>query len=293
MIESVTIWNFQAHRKRRIIFDPRVTSLVGPSDAGKSAILRALRWVFLNKPSGDAFKRFGSAKVKVIVKIDGHTITRVRGKANTYYLDGRKLKAFGNSVPEPIAKILNVTEENFQRQIDAPFWFLKSAGEVSRELNKIVDLQIIDHSLASVAKGLSKAKATATVIEDRLEQALNQRAELSWVPEMLERFSVLSKQINAIKAKRFRTAMLGALCQEALGLKRRAKSLRTAAVASQRVLKLGRLAVDLAEDNRRLGQLLETIQQQRGRLCATKKKLAKLDTRLRAIKTCPLCGSTM
>ena len=64
-----------------------MTSIVGASDVGKSAIIRALGWVLTNKPSGDAFIREGSKEVSAILDIDDKKILRARGKQNHYRMD--------------------------------------------------------------------------------------------------------------------------------------------------------------------------------------------------------------
>ena len=43
-IESLSLHNFQCHEHLDIAFDPQLTTIVGPSDVGKTAILRALKW---------------------------------------------------------------------------------------------------------------------------------------------------------------------------------------------------------------------------------------------------------
>lgn len=55
---KLRIQNFQAHKDTTIEFD-RITTIVGPSDIGKSAVLRALKWVAKNEPNGTSFVRDG------------------------------------------------------------------------------------------------------------------------------------------------------------------------------------------------------------------------------------------
>jgi DNA repair ATPase RecN len=55
-----------------------LTVLTGPSDAGKSAIFRALRGIFYNELS-EAFVREGQDQLELTVDIDGHKIYAVRG----------------------------------------------------------------------------------------------------------------------------------------------------------------------------------------------------------------------
>lgn len=183
MIESVEMWGFQIHDRRKIIFGPGVTCLVGDTDSGKSAVLRALLWACMNQPAGDAMIRHGSTSCKVRVSVDGVKITRKRGKANAYYLGTKKFVSFGASVPDDIAKQVNLASINFQQQFDPPFWFMDSAGNVARELNSVVDLTIIDVALSNSQAMLKRARAEVEVSQDRLKQHEEELNKLSWVPK--------------------------------------------------------------------------------------------------------------
>ena len=80
MLESLDITNFQKHSTYHIDFDPYLTVLVGPTNIGKSSLLRAIRWCMLNTPSGDSFIKQGESFTSVKLKVDNHTIERKRGK---------------------------------------------------------------------------------------------------------------------------------------------------------------------------------------------------------------------
>ena len=97
MLKRIRIKNFQKHDKLDIEFSPNVTTIVGSSDSGKSAIVRALRWACLNKPNGNSFIRNGQKSVKVRVEVDDSKITRTKGSANTYELDGETFHSFNAS----------------------------------------------------------------------------------------------------------------------------------------------------------------------------------------------------
>ena len=93
MFKRITIKNFQAHKKLELSFDPHVTTIVGPSDVGKSAVIRAIAWLATNRPSGTEFIRDGAKTAIVELEIDGHTIRRERSKSlNLYVLDGQEFK---------------------------------------------------------------------------------------------------------------------------------------------------------------------------------------------------------
>lgn len=181
MFTKLTIKNFQAHQKLALDLDPGVTSIVGASDRGKSAVIRALRWLATNRPAGQEFIRDGGKQAEVNLSVDGRCITRQRSKSkNDYFLDDEVYKAFGNEPPEDITTLLNLDEINFQGQHDSPFWFTETAGEVSRQLNRIVDLEIIDSTLAKLDKTNRDALAEARVLSGQLEEAKEERAKLKW-----------------------------------------------------------------------------------------------------------------
>ena len=133
MLRSLHIKNFQVHTDLKIEFSPTITSIKGPTDSGKSSVLRALRWVCLNDMAGEAFIREGACSVLALLRIGDRKIGRGKGQiGNVYRLDDREFKAFGQgNVPQEIAQVLQLNEINFQGQHDAPFWFAETAGEVS------------------------------------------------------------------------------------------------------------------------------------------------------------------
>ena len=210
MLERLQIQNFQAHDKLRIDFDPHITCIIGTdNDVGKSAIIRALRWVCTNEPGGGAFVRHGTKGTTVRLLVDGHTITRRRsasGDVNTYELDGQEYKAFGRGVPEPIARLLNVTPTCWQGQHDAPFWFGETAGEVSRQLNAIVNLGIIDDTLAGVARTLNHARTRLEVAETDLTAAKKEYDATAWVADAEAALANVESERDAYIVKRDRAA---------------------------------------------------------------------------------------
>ena len=64
-IKRVTLENFQSHKHSVIDFDEQLNVIVGPSDSGKSAIIRGIKWVLYNEPTGDYFIKEGSTECSV------------------------------------------------------------------------------------------------------------------------------------------------------------------------------------------------------------------------------------
>lgn len=327
MITTITLVNFQRHHRLTIDLS-RVLTITGDTDKGKSSILRALRWVTLNQFPGPANElvRWNKKAAKVTLKFGKHTVTRKKGKGvNTYSLDGKVYKAFGaGKVPDPIADVLKLTEANFQMQLDPHMWFSQSAGEVSRQLNQIINLNQIDDSLSYLASELRKAKTEVELTRKRSKAAWEQVKELSWVKQAhvklgkIEKLqagivekgsSLLSLGLLLLRAVELggairiaSNALLGGLntirageaCHKLAG---RANSLSEQLARIGRTEELARTEIptlpdptkcsELQEQVKRLSNLLGSIEEKESKICVLRNELAEARKNL---KTCPTCG---
>ena len=179
MIQNLKIQNFQSHENTEISFNKGVNVIVGSSDSGKSAIIRALRWVTTCNPRGDAIRSFWGGDTKVsITTHEGHVIERTRTNSiNRYILRKNNdeeliFDAFGNNVPKEIEEILNLEEAiNFQHQIDPPFLISETAGSVASHFNRMASLEKID-------LGLKNTKSMQNVVNSRIDIKIEERTKL-------------------------------------------------------------------------------------------------------------------
>lgn len=260
MIKKIKITNFQPHRKTRLVFDEHVTTIVGPSDRGKSAVIRALRLALQNKPRGDSFIKTGTKHCKVDVWVGDSVVTRERGTANLYSLDGEEFKAFGNDVPAPIERLLAVNDINFQAQHDAPFWFSLNAGEVSKQLNQVINLSIIDDALSETASVVRKAKSTRDLTQDRLEAAKTKEQELAYALEIDADLKQVEQAAEAREQASYRCAALLEAVQKGkeLGLQR--KNARQQATELESLLAKAKEACELSKQASRLESVLDDLE---------------------------------
>jgi exonuclease SbcC len=181
---------------------PGVNVIVGASDSGKTAIIRALRWLIWNRPSGEAFRSTwgGPTSVQISLEDDDadHVVTRLKGDVNTYLFDDNIYKAFGADVPEYIRKVLNnIDETNLQMQLDAPFLISKSPGEVAAYFNRIAHLDQIDFGV----KNVSSAIRTLTQgMEDDEKWKTTYEEELKTF-EYLDKFEVDLEELETLNEK--------------------------------------------------------------------------------------------
>ncbi len=265
-LERIRLKGFQVHKDLTLNLSPTITTIIGPSDAGKSAILRALRWLVTNRPAGDAFINDEGTQCSVRLKVDGKTITRKKGKKlNEYHLAGSTLKAFGSQVPDDVGRLLNLSEINFQDQHDSPFWFSKTAAEVSRQLNQIVNLDLIDTTLANLAAGHRKAQAEVHVIEDRLSAARVRKANLSAAKEIDEELKKVEKQEADLQTLAVQTEGLARLVEDAKTHTVRKARLLAISEKAQAILNLGSVWQQLKAQCDQLEALLSEGQDYRNK----------------------------
>lgn len=172
-IQEVTIEGYQSHTNSTFCLSPGLTVITGPSDAGKTAIIRALRWFAFNEPTGEAFLHTirnpdGSVKeavdqVKVSVTFDnGITITKTRRKGKTTYTHSAFPTAWEKAeIPPEIKETLGLVKQqygdfetclNFAFQLDAPFMLSESASVGAKVLGKLAGTEIVDKSISEVNK---------------------------------------------------------------------------------------------------------------------------------------------
>lgn len=123
-IRRAKLKEFQCHGKLEIEFGPGLNAILGESDRGKTAILRAIRWALFNRPEGQAFKRHGGgAEMSVELELDdGTVIRRVRSKRVNRYVLTRpgeepvQFDNFGREVPDEIIRATGVKPAVFRRE---------------------------------------------------------------------------------------------------------------------------------------------------------------------------------
>jgi exonuclease SbcC len=121
MIKALFIRNFQSHKNSNLEFVPGVNVIVGLSSSGKSAILRALRWLIWNRPLGNEFRSNWGGVTHVEAHLGFHSghsdkVSRIKDKDEVYFGNKIEHKAFRSEVPEEVQKIFNIGEINLQQQ---------------------------------------------------------------------------------------------------------------------------------------------------------------------------------
>jgi exonuclease SbcC len=287
VIRSISVRDFESHRNTTLDLSPGLNVLVGPSDAGKSAIFRALSWVLRNRPLGDfMIPLFWASKEGTEVTIettDGCAVVKRKHKgANEYLVDGKLLTGFGTDVPREVEEALRMDEVNFQPQIALPFLMFDSPGERARVLNRVAGLDAIDRTLANADAGLRKHRRGA---EEKRERLAALQRDLDRYKDLDEREAeVLQAEglTSGVKEARDRSTVLKSCVTRAEELTPRIEECRGLLAAGHSVREAERIAKNVTEIASRIDLL-------RGRIRA----LDVISSKLRGLESLRGAGETL
>lgn len=185
-IKKIIIDNFQSHEHTEIDFTLGLNIIVGQSDKGKSAILRALKWVLYNEPRGSDFIRHGTNECSVtILTEDNYTVTRRRKSNKNIYIvinpEGEKqeFENFGNDVPSEVfaatgIKIIKLDTDtesklNLYEQLEPPFLLSETGSLRAKAIGRIVNTNIIDAAERDLLKDIANNNQTIKAIDKQIQ----------------------------------------------------------------------------------------------------------------------------
>lgn len=308
-ISRILIENFQSHSKTEIrpAGPGSLTVITGPTDSGKTAVVRALRWVMYNEPQGSDFIRAGCDFARVTLELaDGTLVARERGKSyNRYALvtegQRRVLEGFGASVPAEVQELLGVrpvtfgdieVRPNLAGQLEGPFLGTSvSAGARARVLGKLAGTEEVDLALKAVGTDLYRRGQDDKRLAKELEGLETQIKAYDYLPALKAQTEALAAILATLKdlvARKERATALRARLQEADAGIARAKATLNGLVSLPTLIKMvstleasGRRRFDL----RVLAGRLDMVDGGIAMAEATLKKLKDLPALVEAVTT--------
>lgn len=197
-IRRVIIEDFQSHRLTELDLVEGFNVIVGPSDQGKTAILRAIRWVLYNDPKGSDFIRVGSTKAKVtLIMNDGTIICRERSSSRNRYTvavpgeEEQIYEGFGHNVPDAVKEatgiqLLKIDEDhqvaiNLGMQLDPAFLLDNNGAIKAKAIGRVNGVHILDYA----------HKTTSSELTSKQGEERRVQAEIGKIEEQLLPFENL------------------------------------------------------------------------------------------------------
>lgn len=285
-----------------------ITTIVGPSSSGKSALLRAIRAAARN--TGSAPVRAGQKSFQVTLTTDAGDVSLERGPSlSTYKIDragAEELYAKSSvTVPDAVVALLGLRQGNpdphFSFQFDRPYLLSEPGSSVSRIVGELTNANVLAEAVREGARrGLRAKQLSDTRKADVLAavERLKGFAGLGAREKGLVEARAVLAEATALARVADRVTKLSADWELALAgmeqvrLKIQSipdvsKLLDQASALSARSGEVARLAAEL---QRAMGERLE----QRGRAEDGVDAAVELEEQyfsmLRAMGRCPICG---
>jgi len=296
MLKRFTVENFQSHANTVVDLSPGVNVVIGPSDSGKTALVRSLRWLFFNLPVGEEFRSTwgGDSRVEALFS-DGKVYRAKTNSENIYGLNGEEFKAFGRGVPEPVSEFLNVSRINLLGQYDPPFMIGWTPGERGEFINRIANFEAIDRGIKVANQVLRTERSDIKSLKAELQRTEEDRAglpDIEGMEEGLEALEEKSRQLQAAVSRKVDLADLVAELEKAAKGLDRFSTILSHEAPITRLLELEKqhedlvaLADDLEEVLHGAAQALVDITKYEERTKALEKELLE-----EFPDVCPLCG---
>lgn len=293
ILTRIKLLNFQCHSKVDIPIKSRITSIIGPSDVGKSAILRAIRWCLQNQaPSG--FQKHQTTKTEVALEfVSGQTIQRVRhGSKNRYIIGDKVFEAVGaGGPPMLVSQICPTNELNFQTQHEAPLWFSSSEGEIARQLNQVVELDKMDFLQSRLQSLERKTVANVELLQEKVQEVQARLKKLDFVQDQKQDLLAIKAIFQKVESTTKSIQRLGTWMHRYNSIKRVEMPPDTG--------QMDALYERIKETTLKLEKLSDGIQQLRfaeDRLRQATEKLQRMEQQLHEStrnQLCPICQRPM
>ena len=209
MFKKIELNNFQSHKHTVIEFSEGINSICGESDNGKTAIIRGIKWVLENRPSGtDTLNSRWNAGFKepmsVRIYTDKGWVERIRTKDRNGYticIDGKEteLSAIGKDVPPEVTEFFHFSDVNTQYQFDQPYLISMTGGKASEYLNKLVNIDTIDQCLALADSEKRQITSEQHIVEADIAMLENKVESCQWVEqasELVKRIGIYDETLS-------------------------------------------------------------------------------------------------
>lgn len=319
MITTIHLQNFQAHRDTRLPMAKGLTILRGSTNAGKSAIIRAFRWILQDDGDWKTLLRKGETQMAVtLIFENGISVTRTRSASiNRYEVKGGngevldQYNDFGKGVPERVLQYMGFTKVvldgkalNLNLASQQEPWFLlgDSPPSVYRKLCALSHTEEIEQ--AATACGTEKARKhrEAGELQEQIGTLKVAMSDLHWVDRAAEQYAkaVEVEQVTATLQTRlehidFFVRWYAGYTGQIAKLQAQHSKLQEINVDAA-----DSLITQLAAASDKLNNILHyiTLQQRLDQtisnITAAQQEIAvslmRLEPQLAAVATCPLCG---
>lgn len=171
---KVQVKNYQIIKDASLDFIPGLNVIIGPSNNGKSSILKAIKALIYTVPGTTAIRN-GQSFYAVGINYNNHTVILQKGlKESVYIVDGEKYTKYGVNTPEIVSKALNIKELvlngnkeqlNFWDQMEYPFLIDRTSTELFKFIIDSSDSDQVSKSLKDMVSDRQQLSKNIDILQ--------------------------------------------------------------------------------------------------------------------------------
>lgn len=217
-IKKISINNFQSHENTEIEFTSGLNIITGSSDSGKTAILRAIKWVLFNEPKGTDFIRQGEKEASVSIYFEDNTIITRKKKTNkNQYIivnnngEEQFFEGFGNEIPKEVLHTHNIRKTvidssssqciNLGEQLQGPFMISQDGKTVAKAIGKLIGMDKLDEAIKQVVKDIFNNNVRHREALKKIESLESEISLYSYLEELESKIIEKEKLLKTVKEK--------------------------------------------------------------------------------------------
>jgi DNA repair ATPase RecN len=310
MLRRIRVRNFQSLEDVTLDLGD-LTVIVGASNSGKSALVRAIQALAFNVTSANAVQA-GKKTFVIDALLDKHAVRIERGSGKSEYIlatvpqpgeakaDPERFTKAGKDVPSQVEEALRLSKLNFAAQFDKPFLLDATGTEVAGILGALTN---IDKIFAAQREANKRATQASSELRTRKADLEEDRAKIKALAHLQPQAAAISDATSAVEALEAAEAELQDLRQ----LRATAETAAAARTSAQHALDSA-APPDLSHAAK-VAAALRELRADRAAAEAASSNLTKANTAalsaeqallsaeqdlknaLRDAGTCPLCGA--
>lgn len=278
IIQKLSLTNFQIHKDLTLEFAP-YTVIAGPSNSGKTSIIRALAKLLIDFPKVGNLVKVGENTAAISAETVWGKLVRVLGSENKVCINEDCYSSFGHDYP--VTEILPLQGKYFfSFQFDAPFFFRDTPGkriEILKEISQFTFFENLQQSINTDLKLLKEELIEVTAQRKYLEEVLSKKDIVAQIRSLYNQVLSLQKELLTLKCK-----LLSLYLHRAIKL----LAYVNLSLFNYFILLLhNSLRRSLTINFSELEKSLYSVQ-----LCKYRLRCQKLSEELSSFKVCPLCG---
>ncbi len=246
---AVQIKNYQILENAKLEFEDGLNIIVGPSNNGKSAIIRAIEALTYNK-AGNSFIRSGTNGAAVAIRTeDGHTIIWSKSSdEGIYKVDGQVYNKIGRGQLTEVANILGMSEIsinddkvriNFLKQMEYPFLLDKNPSQLFSFLSMSNDGDRLTGIFSDMRSDLKKTNSEIDTVLGKIDVYKEQITREQNLIKNYQGIDELNDRVLSFDSKAQRLTQMQMKLESVKALKEKLISLR------EEILKLRKIKSDL------------------------------------------------